>query len=200
MGPPDNELGVSVGIRLVLVRRDDLAVALVDLVAYSSGVGGRVSVRRKGPHDGPPFMHPMHQMGGRGLGAGNELPPELLRFGVEYSDGRRATTLERPHRPGEEPDIVLLRRGGGGGNGSYEFGFWLWPLPPVGPITFAAEWPASGVELTKADVDAAPILEAAPRSEKLWEDDGSGDSGSGWFSSGSSSIVLRPKPGSSADS
>jgi hypothetical protein len=178
-GPPENELGEATPLRAVLVKRADLAIALVELVAYSRGIGGRFIIRRRDgePRDG--FSHPMHLMMRRGLAGATELPPELLRFGVEFSDGRRATTIERFRGPREQPpEIVLMQRGGGGGGGSWEFGFWIWPLPPAGPLTFAVEWPAEGVELTTCEVDAAPILEAAARSEQLWEES-TGGSGRG---------------------
>ena len=154
------------------MKRPDLAIALVELVAYSRGIGGRFTVRRRGG-DREGFTHPMHPFMRRGLAGAPELPPDLLRFGVEFADGRRATTIERP-RPSldESPEIVLMQRGGGGGDGNWEFGFWIWPLPPEGPLTFAVEWPAEGVELTTCQIDSAPFLEAAARSEELWEDDG----------------------------
>jgi len=115
----------------------------------------------------------MHLMMRRGLAGATELPPDLLRFGVEFSDGRRATTIERFRNSSDEPpEIAFMQRGGGGGGGSWEFSFWIWPLPPAGPLTFAVEWPAEGVELTTCQIDTAPLLEASARSEELWEDDG----------------------------
>jgi hypothetical protein len=195
MGPPENELGEPVLTRIILVKRPDLASALVELVAYSRGIAGRFIVRRRaGDREG--LMHPMHPLMRHGLAGAAELPPDLLRFGVEFSDGRRATTIERV-RPSldESPEIVLMQRGGGGGGGSWEFGFWVWPLPPAGPLKFAVEWPAEGVELTTCEVDTAPIIEAAARSEQLWEEtaDGSGRGVQQQFST--MSARQPPQPG-----
>ena len=137
-------------------------------------------------------MHPMHPFIRHGLEGAPDLPPDLLRFGVEFSDGRRATTIGRV-RPSldESPEIVLMQRGGGGSGGNWEFGFWIWPLPPQGLLTFAVEWPAEGVELTTCQIDAAPLLEAAARSEELWEDDGEIGPGS---VGGSFQVQLSSRP------
>ena len=49
-------------------------------------------------------------------------------------------------------------------------------------LTLALEWPARGIELTKQEIDAAPILEAGGRSEQLWPlADPSDDTGGGWM-------------------
>jgi hypothetical protein len=156
---------------LTLVRRDDLAIAVTNVVVYSTGVTGHLVTRLREP-DPATHMRPMHPLMFHGRGPGGELPPELLRFGVEFSDGQRATTLGgRPRPDGEPPEAVLIGRGGGGGGGQWELGFWLWPVPPPGSLTFAVEWPLHNVELTKQEIDAGPILEAAARSEQLWPDD-----------------------------
>jgi hypothetical protein len=48
------------------------------------------------------------------------LADDYLRFGVQFADGRKATTLDRPpHDPeGQEPDRPVLREYGGGGGGT----------------------------------------------------------------------------------
>ena len=63
---------------------------------------------------------------------------------------------------------LLLERGGGGNPADYTSEFWLWPLPPPGPVTFAVEWPAREIELSKQQVDASVFIEASEQSEALW--------------------------------
>jgi len=46
--------------------------------------------------------------------------------------------------------------------------WWAWPLPPKGPLEFVAEWPDLGIGESRAELDAALILEAADRSIRLW--------------------------------
>lgn len=180
IGPPENELGEAAAATVVLVKRSELAIVVTDFRAYSCGIAGRLVVRTRERAPGVRMMHPMHlMMGTRGTDP-NELPHELLRFGIEFADGRRATTIDnRASHRDEPPEIVLMQRGGGGGGSGWEFGFWIWPLPPEGPLTFAVEWPSESVELTTSQLDVAPLLAAATRSEELWEPGEQGEQGAG---------------------
>jgi hypothetical protein len=47
-------------------------------------------------------------------------------------------------------------------------GYWLWPLPPPGPLRISCEWPVADIELTSAELDASAIVAAAERSTPLW--------------------------------
>jgi hypothetical protein len=97
------------------------------------------------------------------------LVPNQLRFGIELSDGRKATTLDHPGIPGQEsPDVVLRRGSGGGTNYGWDFNFWAWPTPPPGPLAFVVEWEAEGVPLTRTEIDTERIREASARATKLW--------------------------------
>jgi hypothetical protein len=170
-GPPENVLGVSVPLEpLLLVRSDEVAVALGGFVAYPEGVEFAFAVRRRRVDDDDDWLDV--QMHGRRRG--RELPPEFLRFGVELSDGRKATNLRGWHTHVEQgehtPDgPILIERGGNGGATHLDQRYWLWPLPPPGRLSFVAEWPSQGVALTRADIDAAPIIEASTRATTLWE-------------------------------
>jgi hypothetical protein len=183
---PTNELGVPVPLRVVLARTDQVAVALIGAIAYASGVSLTLDVRIR-PTAGngtdvfndplDPFGHLMmrtHQTG--------ELPPELLRFGVQFADGRKATTVGAELRwgwPGSEEEVephgpVLSAGGGGGGGEQWTTEYWLWPLPPPGRLTFAVQWPSKGIELTMRDVDAGIVIDAGKQAETLWPDTGRG--------------------------
>jgi len=180
LGPPENELGVAVPVPVLLVGTDELAIGLTGVVAYSSGLQLHVELRRRTEPDDLDVMH-AHMR--RRHARGGEIAPEVLRFGVQLADGRKATNLDlRPWSLGEEPaGPLLVERGGGGGGRAWSFGYWLWPLPPPGTLTVAVEWPAAGVQLTTHGLDAAPLLEAAARSHPLWPD-GDPSPGSGWIS------------------
>ncbi|HEY8103635.1 MAG TPA: hypothetical protein VIE18_03910 [Gaiellaceae bacterium] len=166
LGPPANELGVPVPLRILLGRTDEVAVALVDVAAFSTGLEFRMEVRlREHDEQSDPFgmhMHHVHRHGG-------ELPDEMLRFGFELADGRRVTNIGSfPGLDADVDDPVLIQRGGGGGGRSWSFGYWLWPLPPAGTLTVVVEWPSQSIELTRVELDAAPLLDAAALSEALW--------------------------------
>ena len=101
------------------------------------------------------------------------MADDFLRFGVQFPDGRKATTLDRPpYDPeGQEPDRPVLRQhGGGGGGAAWDMEHWLWPLPPAGPFAFVCEWRGRGIAESRAKIDAASILEAAGRAVPLWPD------------------------------
>jgi hypothetical protein len=182
LNPPDNVLGVALPWRIALARTERVAVLLNSATAYPNGIALQIDVRRRPDtldEDDPffPLGHPATRYRGRS----GELPDELLRLGVELADGTKATTLQ-PHpfhlEPDAEPEGPLLTPGGGGGGGgTWRFDFWLWPLPPSGPLTFVCEWPSEAVELTRVEVDGATAVEAASRSELLWPEEGDGPGG-----------------------
>lgn len=96
----------------------------------------------------------------------------MLKFGVEFSDGRKATNLSvRGTGTGEPQEPVLWSMGGGGGGGRWRQDFWVWPLPPAGPLAFVCEWPAAGVALSRAEADARQLLDAAARAVAIFPDE-----------------------------
>ena len=168
VGPPDNEVPASALVDLVLTRTDELAVFVHSGRAYTHGFEFTVGLARRKPptengHDPMMLWHP-----GRRRGF-----DDALRFGVAFADGRKATIFDQQRWWGdpqnqETPDIVLMQRGGGGGGSTWDFRFWVWPLPPEGPLAFVVEWPAEGIELTRVEVDSAAVREAAARAVTLW--------------------------------
>lgn len=161
MGPRSNVLGAPVAVSLLLGRTDDVAVSLGPVAAYPNGFEIRVQIRlRSGDHVHPMEIHP-HRGGGEGF-----------RFGVQFADGRKTTNRFPSRTPEEGPPQPprLGMRGGHGGMGSWDWNFWVWGLPPAGPVTFACVWPAQGLPESVAELDAAPILEAAAQAVELWPD------------------------------
>jgi hypothetical protein len=108
----------------------------------------------------------------------------MLRFGVEFADGRRATnTGGRGARPRDtEPAGPVLNDGsGGGGGGRWTATMFLWPLPPPGQLVLVCEWPAAGIPLTRTEIDGRAVHEAAQRAQVIFEDPGDyASSGSTW--------------------
>jgi hypothetical protein len=157
-----------VPLRLVLARTDKLVIALIEVVAYSTGFTLRLSLR---VHPEATDFDPhqvMMQLHGGPMGASDER----LRFGVEFADGRKATNLGPRRPPGDEPPAISLspQGGGGGGGRSWASGYWVYPLPPPGPLTLAVSWPAHAVAEQTHELDASPIAEAGADSVVLWED------------------------------
>jgi hypothetical protein len=179
-GAPDNVLPVGVALNAVLVRTDEVAITITDARAYPTGIAFGVSmVRRVAPR--PPGDHPflIH-----GPGEGGDA-----RFGVGFSDGRRAVFDQRWADPaGDPPAIRIGSSGGGGGGRRWHVRMWLWPLPPEGPLTFALTWPDQGIGETTVEVDSAPLRQAAARAVELWPDErplAPRDGGGRWSAYGS---------------
>jgi hypothetical protein len=154
--PPENVVGATVPFDLVIVNTGRLAIAVGGMTAYPNGVTFAVRVLFRGPRDDDMFFR-MHHAGAGGL-----------RLGVELADGSRAFADGGPGERGQGP--TMTPRGGGGGGLSYESEYWLWPLPPDGPLRFACAWPDEGVEETFAELEV-PIREAAARAVELWPDE-----------------------------
>lgn len=175
-GPPRNVLGAPVPIRLVLARTRDVVLAVTDATAYPKGFDLTLAVRSRPPADDDdfdpfelddPFTWRHRRRRGRG-----EIPPEFLRFGIEFADGEKATNLGGPFTLGPEKQPegpVLMPHSGGGGGGDWDQKFWVWPLPPPGPLAFVCEWPAKEIELTRKEIDAQLVRGAAEHAETLWE-------------------------------
>jgi len=167
--PPDDELGVLVPLSIEFARTDVVAFAAVGFVAYSVGFTFQLSLRKRIPVRGIE--------GARGDTTFRGSWPWGLGFDIEFADGRQSRNEGGvfpgpPEPPGRT--IVILQRAGGG---AASFGqpcrrwrsdMWVGPLPPPGSFSFVYEWPAEGIELTRREIDAQPIIDAAGRSTSLW--------------------------------
>jgi hypothetical protein len=172
LGPPEDSFGVLVPLRLVVVRTADLAVAIPSATGYRNGFGFELGIRRAAA-EGDAFAldRMLHWLGREG-----SPPPEVLRVGVQFADGQKATSLEswwdyfdpQDTAQAPPPGPVLVPQGGAGGERVRSQSYWVWPLPPDGPLAFVVEWPALGVPLTQARVDGALIRQAAAQDEGLW--------------------------------
>lgn len=173
MSSPENEFPGSVGLSVLLGRTDDAAVGLTHLEAFSAGFRFTLAVRVRQPR--PQFARGgLHMLISPHVAQGVDVRLEdRLLLGIEYSDGRRASTLTdmRMRGPGAMSDteqLVLVRQGGGGGAHSVDQSYWVTPLPPEGPVTVVLAWPGFGMPESRTTVDSAAILAAASRSQRLW--------------------------------
>ena len=171
LGPPHNVLPGIAPVELVIARTDDTVAALAGIQAYPAGFGFTLCLRLRtvSAQEEQQFPYLLDRVPVEG----DPLPDELLRFGVQFADGRKATNLDRPaYDPDQEPDRPVLHpHGGGGGGSAWDMEHWVWPLPPPGPFAFVCEWPARGIAESRVEIDAGSILEAAGRTVTFWPDD-----------------------------
>jgi hypothetical protein len=169
---------------VVLARSELVTVSIGYLDAYPSGfeleISGTTSVafhalHREGEDSGADIFGRHWPMVGERRDA---LPPQLLRIGLEFSDGRAATNISGYDRPVDGPVLSSLSggvsgRGGahdGDGETRFRQGYWISPLPPPGALIVLCEWPHLGIQLTRTEVDTRLILEAAERAQSLFSD------------------------------
>jgi hypothetical protein len=186
---PDTVIPGSVPAEVLLVRTDRVAVAVGSVCAYPNGFEFTVHVRSRrvdddfGPSGNPFSWHRRF--------AGAHAPDDALRLGVLYADGRRtATTSSRMHRDDSSDELVLNQEGGGGDDRSWDQRFWLYPLPPDGPVTLIASWLQRDVTEARAELDGTAIRAAARRAVSLWPSEAEAESSA----SPTSSSISASKP------
>ena len=90
---------------------------------------------------------------------------------------------------------------GGGGGGRWRQSYWVWPLPPSGPLAFVCEWSAASIPVTRREIDAQLVLDAAERAQQIFEAGPRSEGGGNWtsFAVGGTRANRpnEPKPGES---
>jgi hypothetical protein len=187
---PRGTLPGVVALELVLARTPRAAVCVTRLGAYPQGFGfDLVTMVSDEDDELDPMLFAGRRPWQRRRIAEEGIPEEMLRFGVEFADGAKATnTAGQPlvHQgpghvetsiavassdsPQEPTGPVLQTGGGGGGGGNWRQSVWIWPLPPPGRLTFVCQWPEAGIELTRREIDAQVILDAAGRAQVIFSD------------------------------
>ncbi|VXC19300.1 conserved hypothetical protein [Arthrobacter sp. 9AX] len=182
-GAPDDELPAVVHLGQFLYRSSNRVLAIRSAQIYSTGCTLDVAwfIRRADESDqdwaalnAAFFSHghdPRHAASGTGL-----------LFGVEFSDGSRASTAVMhmpvgPHDPAYQPTspvLYLQNRGGGGGDDELSgSGFlWLWPLPSAGDLRLVAQWTDMGMSEGSIMLDGKRLRETAAGAEKYWPEAG----------------------------
>lgn len=171
IGTPQGTLPGVVAMELVMAQTEKVAVCVSRLAAYPAGFEFDVVTMTAGdqPELDPMLFH-HHQHFGRG--GAEAIPPEMLRLGIQFADGSKATNtggVYHHQQPPEKP--VMVPGGGGGGGGHWRQSQWVWPLPPPGPMILVCEWPAMNIPLTRHELDAQTILDAAKRAQVIFSDE-----------------------------
>lgn len=170
-GPPGGTLPGAVAFERILAQTENVAVCVTRLAAYPAGFEFDVLTMAADDehHLDPMVFHHPHP---RPLVAVDEIPPEMLRLGVQFADGSKATNTGGFHHDRNPPaGPVMHAGGGGGGGGSWRQTQWVWPLPPPGPLVLVCEWPAMSIPLTRNAFDAQAILDAATRAQVIFSDE-----------------------------
>jgi hypothetical protein len=173
-GPPDDEVGVAVAGRMVLALQPRLVIALTECAAYSNGFALGIAVRSKDEitpeamgfaayrgHDEDAGIHiGIRFSDGRESGGGTGPNPAFMDYYREWSEGKD---------PPEPPGPVIGQMSGGGGGKRWDFNFFIWPLPPDGPVTITIKWPARGLQAAGQQLNGTDIRAAGLKSHSVWE-------------------------------
>lgn len=189
-----------VAVELVIARTDEVAVCVSRLAAYTTGFEFELrtlAAPRRHDLELDPMLFGPHRHRLRKPGGQDALAEEMLRFGVQFADGGKATNTGGFHH-GEDPPPgpTMHSGGGGGGGGDWRQSEWVWPLPPPGAVAFVCEWPAARIPLSRVEIDAQVILDAAARAQPIFPDDRRpGGQSSNWSTT---SLTSRPRPSASS--
>ena len=101
---------------------------------------------------------------------GRRLEDDGLKMTVEFPDGSSVVASPAPAwlesaPPGES---FLARSGGRADPWSLTIRYWMWPLPPSGPITVHCEWDRAGILPSSGTIEGEAIRLAAERAITLW--------------------------------
>jgi hypothetical protein len=180
--PPQDVRPGVVALSVELGRSESTAVLLEGARAYDEGVVLRIVVVIREATPLAARRRVFEQLDithGRGS-LHLSLPAGGLRWGFEFSDGQRVTTLndspwvEMPGGvdpakwdPGH-PVLEVLSRPAIFAQ-SWSRDVWLWPLPPAGPLRVVCAWPDREVRETSTTFDATQLRIAAAQATLLWQ-------------------------------
>jgi hypothetical protein len=159
-GAPEEAIGHTVALNLVVAREPSALVVLSSIVAFPTGFELRVFVLRPAP-EGEEKADPTWR------GSGREPRREFFQLGIELADGRRGTNLDPWPEGDEEPPTPHVRSmvGVGGPAGTFVAGwdlrFWVWPLPPPEPLKVFCRWPVAGIDQAETTLQGERIVAAA---------------------------------------
>lgn len=154
------------------MQRDDLVIALVDCVAYSTGFEFVIALRAPaedqrfrrlfGPsqaEDEDRFDVTITYPDGASRSVGSRPPPEAMEYYQAVQEGRQAASPRGP---------VVMQRSASASDSRADFHYWCWPLPREGEMTISVQWTAGRVPLSEATVDGTAIYRAGLSSLPLW--------------------------------
>lgn len=159
-GPPADEIGVPALSSFQLARTSEVVVAVRCITAYSDGLQLAVVSLFADLARTEDLAYSLQEY---------SRSPGRFRFGVAFSDGRKATAGQRDAPDVETAGAAQLKLLGSAQHGLIWSGdYWLWPLPPAGPLVVGCRWPDRGIAETLVQIDPAPLLAAAALSQSVW--------------------------------
>ena len=166
MGPSRGAVPGVVPAERVIARTGGVAISLGCFWVYPAGFQFDVFVDLKDEwSELDPFS----------FGRLSRKEDEGLLLGFEFADGAKATNARGDWNGRlDSTSPLLVSKGASRSGGHSHHSFWLRPLPTAGPFEIVCEWPAAGVSLTRSELDARTIVEAASRAKTIFADNREG--------------------------
>ena len=159
-GPPYDEIGVLALSSFQLARTAEVVVAVRGVTAYSDGLHLAVVVLFADQARAEDIAYSLQEY---------SRSPGRFRFGVSFADGRVATSGQRDAPDVEQDSAAQLKLLSSSHQGLIWTGeYWLWPLPPPGPMVVGCRWPDRAIPETRMQIHSAPLLRAAALSQSVW--------------------------------
>ena len=177
-GAPDEVRGGLVTIGRTLARTDRTAVELDYVRAYPTGFEFTVTLRKASVDLND---HPEWWLAARRIDE-QEISDRFCRLEVIFSDGLRVSNANEFSgvSVGEAPPEAGIRSWGGiGHHRRWVKTYWVWPMPPPGPVTFISEWPAEEIPATETSIEGGSLIAAARAAQVLWQP-GAAQGPAGW--------------------
>lgn len=159
---PENEVPGTVPCGSFVTRTDEAAVAIVGLLAYSTGLRFTVEIRTRHARN-------VDDRAMFGYSGGLHGPADGLLLGAQFADGRRGSTLGEPGCWEVSDSEPYLDQGDGSWDGrTATLGYFLSPYPPPGDLLLVAAWPAADVPEARFVVPADALATARDQVGELW--------------------------------
>lgn len=168
ISPPDNEIPTVVPVNTVLGRSADAVIALVGVEAFTTGWSFRLAIRTR---MGAASVERISRVLSGHPDPDHGDPDERLLLGVEFADGRRASTLDLgmfPDPTGDPDAPIMSPCGGGGDHRSHNLDFWMAPLPPGGDLLLVCVCAPLQIPETRIALDGEAIARAGAAATVLW--------------------------------
>lgn len=159
---PENEVPGTVPCGRFVTRTDDTAIAIVGLLAYSTGLRITVEIRTRHAPD-------VDDRAMFGAPRGMRGPGDGLLLGAQFADGRRGSTLDgRGDWDVSDSEPCLEQGDGSWGGRTATLGYFLSPYPPPGDLLLVAAWPDAEVPEARFVVPAEALATARDQVIELW--------------------------------
>lgn len=184
-GPRGDDVGLPMLSEPVVFDGADVVVAVTDLRVYATGATLEVVIRGNEAaadrfEPGGPAAGPM-DLDVASSGSDRGTRPGVLEVEVVFPQGQtaRATSMrDGPNRGVGSQNPALVMLGAAGRQLSWEYDFWLWPLPQAddGTVEIVADWPEQDLDRARVELDAAALVAAGNHPIELWpREDGGRD-------------------------